>query len=238
MKKLFAILMALSLLLSLAACGKTEPTEAPTEAPSEAPATEAPTDASTDAPTEAVAELSPIVGVYNGNSYSNTVLGISCDLSEEWTLLDLQDLIDAYGYTTDEFTDENIKSAVESAGSLTTYYAARNDGLQTLTITVASSAAYGYLEGKESSVVEMMIPQMETQLPASGIEVQSIDSGVIDFAGHERSCISVVGSANETDLYEKQVITFSDGYLFVITAVSFLEDSCDELLSNFTALAE
>lgn len=222
MKKLFAILLALSLLVSLAACGSAEPTEAPTEAPSE----------------ESTGGMSPIVGVYDGNSYSNTVLGIACNLPEEWTLLNLQDLIEAYGYTADEFSSENIQASVESAGSLTTYYATTSDGLQTLTITVASATAYGYLEGKESSVVELMIPQMETQLPASGIEVASIDGGTIDFAGQERSCISVVGTTNETDLYEKQVIIFSGNYLFIITAVSFLEDNCDTLLSNFTALAE
>ena len=66
----------------------------------------------------------------------------------------------------------------------------------------------------------------------------NIDGGTIDFAGQERSCISVVGTTNETDLYEKQVIIFSGNYLFIITAVSFLEDNCDTLLSNFTALAE
>ena len=59
MKKFFALLLALTMVLALAACGTepkpTEPTNAPTNAPTDAPTdapTEAPTNAPTDAPTE------------------------------------------------------------------------------------------------------------------------------------------------------------------------------------------
>ena len=61
MKKFLAILLALSMVLSLAACASTDTkaTEAPTEAATEAPteeATEAPTEEATEAPTEEVTE--------------------------------------------------------------------------------------------------------------------------------------------------------------------------------------
>ena len=52
MKKFLALLLALVMVMSLAACtGTTEPTDAPTSKPTDAP-TAAPTDAPTDAPTE------------------------------------------------------------------------------------------------------------------------------------------------------------------------------------------
>ena len=52
MKKLFVMLMAAVMVLTLASCAKTTPTEKPTEAPTQAP-TEAPTEKPTEAPTEA-----------------------------------------------------------------------------------------------------------------------------------------------------------------------------------------
>ena len=64
MKKLFAVLLALSMILSLAACGgeaETQPTEAPTEVTTEP--TEAPTEATTEATEAPVEATEPAVSV-------------------------------------------------------------------------------------------------------------------------------------------------------------------------------
>jgi len=77
MKKLFAVLLALAMMLSCCACGKTEAPETETpaaQAPTEAPATEAPeTEAPTEAPTEPAVALenedARIEGIYVDLSY-------------------------------------------------------------------------------------------------------------------------------------------------------------------------
>ena len=83
-----------------------------------------------------------------------------------------------------------------------------------------------------------MIPQLEQQLPGTGMTVESIEATTVEFAGQEHAGISIVGSLNDVGIYEKQVIIISGDYLFVVTAASYLEDNCDALLANFTALAE
>ena len=74
MKKFFALLLALTMVLALAACGTepkpTEPTDAPTNAPTSAP-TNAPTDAPTEEPTAAPtdAPTEPTVTVMTHEEY-------------------------------------------------------------------------------------------------------------------------------------------------------------------------
>jgi len=72
MKKLLALILALTVIISLAACSQTpDPTDAPTEAPTAAPTdgpTEAPADDPTDAPTEApVVDNAPFAFPFGGD---------------------------------------------------------------------------------------------------------------------------------------------------------------------------
>ena len=141
MKRIFCLLLCLSLLLSLAACGKQEsdPTEvvvqpAPTELPTEAPAaaeTEAPTEAPTESPVVSFETAELInnenlvftVSEFVTSEHLGLEMKVYCENKTDKTVIFSLDGVSVCGIMYDPFWAEEVTggSAVHSSVSFDTY---------------------------------------------------------------------------------------------------------------------
>ena len=248
MKKSIALLLALSMLLALSACGGTSgskadaPTPVPTETPAEIPSPEPteepvpePTEEPVEEPTE---EADPVLGVYDENSftYTNEFVGLGCQLDESWTLLDQAQIAELNGLVSELVTDEDAKKTLESAGMIQPFYALTEGGLVTVSIGIENlGLLYGVLLNEQSYAeigAEKLVPALESM----GMTDVTSEISTMSFAGSEHVVILVQGQLQGIDFYEALVCIKEDSYMVTVVAGSYLEDLTGMVLDMFYSL--
>ena len=246
MKKLFALILALTMLLSLTACGSSSapaatqepaPSAAPeaTPEPSPEPAEEA---AETPAEEPAQEEADPIMGVYDAETYTyiNEFLGLGFQMDESWDVFDEEGLAALNGMVSEVLTETEMADALENSGVVQVFYAQAEDGLVTANIVVEN---LGLLYGAvldEQAYVELADGQIAPALEATGMTDVTIDVSTASFAGAEHPCIAIHGLYSGIDFYESIVCIKVNRYMAVITTGSFMADVTGDVLAAFYSL--
>ena len=252
MKKLFVLFLVLSLIFSiLAGCGKEAPeptTEAPTSEPTtespttEAPTTEAPT---TEAPTtEAPTTEEPttedtdepgLLGNLNGNTYENPLAGFGCTLDDTWYIYNDAEMAAIMGITTNMFTDENIKSAIDASGTAMIFYAAQNMSMPNLNITVENLGAAASLFTADQ-YVDAVLQNMEPTLSSAGFTNITLEKITVTFAGEEIPAVTVAAEVAGMQVHELLIPVIRGDYIFNTTICSSTADECMAVLPHFYAV--
>ena len=245
MKRLFAFLIAGAMLLSLCACGdapqntgSTE-TTAPAAQETSAPATQptaAPTTQPTTAPTTQppATEEDPQLGSYADGVYTNDFIGIRCSLGEDWHIYSEDEMAQLFGTVAGLTTDEDLAALLESANVAYLFYAAADDGLVTINITLEKLSVLNGLLLDEQSYVELSAEQLPAALESMGMSGVAAETGSISFAGGEHAGLTVHGALSGVDFYERLVCVKVGSYMAIITVASYYEDVTTELLGMFT----
>lgn len=252
MKKITAMILLAAMLLSLAACGSdssaggAEPTSAPET--SDAPATEPPEDPpaetdKNDAETpdqagESEETSEPVLGVYHvdTNTYENELIGLGCQLDEDWRVYSADEMAELNGMVADMMTDETIAEQLESSGYVQAFYAQLGDDPVTVNITVENlGLLYGTLLD-EQQYAELSIDQLPAVLESMGLENLSTEITAATFLGSEHTAINVYGQIQGIDFYETLVCVKVNRYMACVTAASYLADVTGDVLNMFYAL--
>ena len=240
--KIVAVLLLVCMLLSISACGsknvndeikETIPT---TEAPTtEAPTTEAPT---TEAPTEEPSEDAVIDfnrGNVDGNTYTNYLFGISCELDDTWTIADEAQLAQQVGLTADLFSGTKIEDLIEQLGVAMIFMASRDDGTS---ININLEKANSLITTQEdlNAAVDTLAAQMPAIFASSGIEnVESVAENMT-FCGEEHYGIHTNIGGDGVAVYQRQVMLMAGGYIATITVSTASADGTQEILDLFAPL--
>ena len=252
MKKITALILLAAMLLSLAACGgnpsvgSAEPTPTPeisddpvSEPPEEPPAETDETDAETpDQTGEPEAPSEPVLGVYHAdsNTYENELLGLGCQLEEDWRVYSADEMAQLNGMMVDMMTDEAIAEQLESSGYVQAFYAQLGDQPVTVNITVENlGLLYGALLD-EQQYAELSIGQLPAVLESIGLEDISTEITTATFLGSEHTAINVYGQVQGLDFYETLVCVKVNRYMACVTAASYLADVTGDVLDMFYAL--
>ena len=252
MKRIAALILLAAMLLSLAACGNNpsgagaEPTSTPET--SEAPASEPPEEipAETDEPDaetpdqagEPEAPSEPVLGVYyaDTNTYENELIGLGCQLDEEWRVYSADEMAALNGMMVDMMTDETIAEQLESSGYVQAFYAQLGDDPVTVNITVENlGLLYGTLLD-EQQYAELSVDQLPAVLESIGLENLSTEITTTTFLGSEHTAINVYGQIQGVDFYETLVCVKVNRYMACVTAASYLADVTGDVLDMFYAL--
>lgn len=247
MKKLFAVLLAVVMLLSLVACGQDENEETTASTTTEA-TTEEPTETTTEEPTEtepteteptetestAIEAENTMLGAVDGAVYENSYLGIGCDLGANWYIYNETELAAVAGITEDMLSDEGILNSLETSGVAFLFYAMQNDGMATVNINMEKTVLAGLLTA--DTYIDASLETVETALTSAGMENLVVEKGSISFAGEERPCIVIEGVASGIGIYEIVVPIVYDSYVACITAATYNSNSCADVLAGFYAL--
>ena len=225
LKKITALIMALIMVFALCACsddddakGKVEPGTVETGAPSAEP----------EKPLE--------LGTLSGGKDANDYFGFGCELDDQWTYADEDQLLSMIQATADLIDDENFKDDILDADMFYDMMAVYYDGVTSMNVVVQNiGAAYGALLDEETMVDET-IKVLPDQLAAASMDVQSCEHVTVEFAGADHDGILTHSTVNGGDVYQLQTYVKVGKYVAVVTLSSPLEDNLDPMLGFFYAV--
>lgn len=237
MKKLIAFMLAALMVLSLAACGGDKP--APTTVPatdSPGTPTTAPTTAPTTVPetTEAVQQGSKL-GVVEGNTYTNSFLGITVTLDENWTFANDEEMAQIRGMTMDAMNDENLSQMLETSGAVMDMYAMDAEG-RTVNIVLENLNILQSVALTEKAYIDATAGQLSPMLESMGFSIVNAETTEITFAGESHAAIKIHASVQGVDIYETVVVVKQGNYIASITVASYDQDTTASVLDQFTAI--
>lgn len=229
MKKLFAILMTMILVLSLAACK--EPADI--RGDYEGGATNATTQATTaaTAPTEAFD-----TGRVNANKYTNAFAGITCELGTDWKFM-TDEQIRQNNETALGMVGDDYEKLLKNASSFTDMMATHVNGTDTVGITFEKLTGTNQLVTEES-YVNLSKDSLKGALESMGMTNVVLTTGTEVFAGKDHHYIAVSAKYSGYDVYERLVVLRCDNYVVVVTACTWHVDTCKTVLDNFQAIAK
>ena len=257
MKKLFVLLLCLAMVFGLCACGaaaprgeikdaselrnkeKTEHSEAQEEAAEEVEesAAEEIAEEKEEALTPETAEPEEAfdIGSVSGGRYENAFLGIGCELDENWTYLDKEQLAEMVGLATEMFEDENYREKIAQADMYQDMYAGRQDGLATVNVMIQNLGVAGMIMS-EKTILDNSEGELEKSFEAAGMTVVSVERNSGLFAGETHEGIRSELLYQDVPYYVQQYGIKAGTHVAVVTLGSFQEDQTAELAECFFAL--
>lgn len=235
LKKLFALLLALVLTLSLAACGgKTAPADdkTPTQNNETTDNTQEAEDTgdsqnpdntgdsqNTDNPDQVEFRR----GTVEGNTYTSDFLGITATLDENWIIANDEQLAQLGGLVSDSFKDEDIKKLLENGSTVYEFYALNQTDNSSVNITVQDLGSLGGIMVDEDAYADANLKGLPEVLSDGGITVTKLEKTTVAFAGSTHAALTLEGTVSEVALYETIVLLKNGPYMAVVTAASFDE---------------
>lgn len=229
MKKLTLILLALTMLMGLCACGSKDPADTTASTQN----TTIPTTVPTTAPVET---QEPQLGSYENGVYSNPYIGIQCTVDQEWYVYNREEMAQLNGLVLDTMTDKDLVEQLKNADVAYLFYAMKDEGLISMNITLEKLNLVNGILLDEKAYAKASVQQLPAALESMGMTGVTAKEEVFSFAGQEHAGVSVYGNYSGVDFYEKLICIKAGEYMAVVTVASYTEDLTGELLNHFSGI--
>jgi len=218
-KRIFAILLLVTLSLSMVACAEVDVLGV-----------------STPTTALAVSDGSTVSDSETPVAYKNDYFKYTCVLPDDWYVLNTDEIAQMIGYTVDTLGESDagdvIQETLESGESKMDFYAVSGDGMQNINIVLG-----------KLKVIEMLLPMQQLLDASSKVLVSGLEdmgatnvttsTKTIDFLGEERIALLVQGDYMGTTLYETIFVMRDGMYNTSVTMTSFSQDGSQDTLAYF-----
>ena len=225
MKKLFALLLVLSMLLC--GCGGSQPTGEVT------PITEAATE---PAPTEKPLSF----GRIEGGTYTNDYAGIGCQLDENWSVYSAEELQELPEMINGAVEGSQMEQVMEDYPQFFDLQAENVNDLLAVNVVytkVGMQERLTYAVLSEEETIDATLQHKDMMIESyiqAGMEVESVEKVKLTFLGEEHWGIRTVAYTQGVPIYMLQVMNFKLGaYGMNLNATSYLEDNAQSVLDLF-----
>lgn len=201
MKKILAVLMALIMILSFAACSKKPDEKAETE----------------------VITVNPERGTAENGNYNNDAFGIGLELSGDWYFLSDEEIASAMGTTADELFGEDVLAETEYLYDL---YCVENSSNTTVSITYENLGTIGEYTS-ESDYLNTVVNQLLTATENSGVE--SSELSVVKVSGMDYPCLNLTLSYGGMTIHERMIVRKVGTWIGTVTFATLDEAELDTL---------
>lgn len=178
------------------------------------------------------------IGTIDGSLYTNSFVGVQCDLPSPWYYCTGDELAFINNWTLDniEFSNDSAAEAIKNGSVSIIMYAENLDTAQNVNITVQY---FGYAV-EDYTPIEDLIDNsnasLEYALSVQGVEDLSVVRSTTTFLGETVPCTVVSGLLNGTPIYEQQVFISLGDYHATLTVASLSgENTTQEILDCFSA---
>ena len=232
MKKLFACLLTVALLLSFAACGQPDDIRGDVTPNTTTQATtEATTETTTEATTEATTEPEFSIGSSTGNTYKNEFIGIQCTLDGNW-IFKTDAEIQAINEATLGLVGEEYKNMLANATVLQDMFATHVNGMDTVNVVLEKLSLASALLSEEQ-YMNLAKDSAVNALASMGLTIVSSDVTKVQLAGKEHTALVVEANIAGFTIYEYMVVIKCNGYIACVTVATWNENTCLDILSKF-----
>lgn len=248
MKKFLCVLLALTMIFALGACGggdekadkaPEEAVETPAEeaaAPEEA--AEQPAESEPEeAPAEEPEEKDVTLGVVDGNTYESKYLGLGCTVPEGWNMLgpeqmqEIGDIVNGMLEDTDFANHPVIQDMYAinlDTGAVANIVLSKMEDMERAAMVIMT----------EEQIVENILANKDTMFEAykqAGMPVTSIEADTFEFLGEEHHVVKSLYSVEGVDAMMIQVFNYHTGgaYGATITFSGVTEEDIAELAEMF-----
>ena len=250
MKRIFALLLAVLMVFSLAACNNTPDTmfevddsnTSNTENNNVSPSfavdenlieTTVPIEEETQAETNvSTGEKEFALGVIDGNTYKNEFAGITFVADNDWEYYSDEKIRELNSFASD-LAGEDYKNAVKNANLLYDMFVAKSDSTQNVNIifqkctpaVLENFEAKKFLEGTLSTTKDAL-----TNIGASSVdyEIGKITMGNVEF-----DCLFLTSVYNNVTLYQAQVVIVRGEYLATISISADSSENLTKIADKF-----
>lgn len=174
-------------------------------------------------------------GVTDGNTYTNEYFGFAATLDENWTMLTEEQIAQITGQTAEALDDENLAKMYDDGKVVMEMYGVRSDN-STVNITVENLGTINGAKYDESGYVDESLKKLPDQLSAGGFTDIKTEKTTVTFAGTEHDGITITASVQSTAVHEVLACVKVGNYVAVITAVTFGDSNPSEILDLFKAI--
>lgn len=231
MKRIFALVLALTMVLSMTACGGASDVRGDVQT---AAATEPRGTVEATEPEEASVSM----GTSSGNVYTNQFLGLGCKLGEEWTFLSEEEIL-ANNQMTNEMvagSNEELAKKMENSPSFMDMMAMVQTTGSTVNVTLENlGLVYGTVID-EDKYLELGTANLDEAMAAIGVTNMQVELVSVPFAGTTAKGYRLTGEIEGTPLYQTAVCWKVGKYMAFISSSSFFEDTTMEALNGFYTL--
>lgn len=203
MKKTFAFLMALVMVLSLAAIS---------------PAARA-----TD-------EME--LGSVSDNVYWNETIKVGCKLDSNWYFYTQEEILKVNG-TTADMLEGDLAEMMKEGGSLTDMFAENQETAANVNVVIQQLSLTESLMIDEKNYLEVSIPMLEEGLIQIGLEDVKIVQNEREFLGGEHQSLEITGSIGDFSVYETMVAMKSGRTIVLVTVFTADKTELEDILGSF-----
>ena len=237
MKKLLALLLAMVMLLSLAACGNTSDDDEDDVRGSVSSQKDDDNDTDKDVDKETdkeAAEAEVEAGTSTNNTYKNAFAGITCTLGSDWTFMTDEE-IKANNERTMSMIGDDYAEAIKNATYFTDMMATHTNGVDTVNVIFEKLTGVNqYLT--EDQYADICKDSTKGALESMGMTNVTVTAEKGIFAGEEHNFLAVSGEFNGVPVYERLAVLRCGSYVVSVTACTWYTDTCKNILDSFKAI--
>lgn len=250
-KKFLVAMLAMMIMASSVACGKTDTDKGPLkageesseasfeikedsadEASSEASALEA-VEAASEASSEEATEVTAdeAAGYVDGQAYINENFNLKFNIDSDMSFADEQGVADLNNAAGD-FTNDTIKKYVDEGKVMIVAYATDDTMLKSFNVALQSVGSLVTTLVDEETVLNASADSVVDLLTQQGFEDVTTEIDKVQFMGEEHSSLLISAKIQGIDYYERVCCLVDNGYVMSLTTGGLTKDDVRHLFEN------
>ena len=250
-KKFLVAMLAMMIMASSVACGKTDTDKGPLkageesseasfeikedsadEASSEASALEA-VEAASEASSEEATEVTAdeAAGYVDGQAYINENFNLKFNIDSDMSFADEQGVADLNNAAGD-FTNDTIKKYVDEGKVMIVAYATDDTMLKSFNVALQSVGSLVTTLVDEETVLNASADSVVDLLTQQGFEDVTTEVDKVQFMGEEHSSLLISAKIKGIDYYERVCCLVDNGYVMSLTTGGLTKDDVTHLFEN------
>jgi len=175
-------------------------------------------------------------GQHNEDTYLNLTGGFSATFpKDDWYIYSASEIAEVYGYSKEVLEKESGRTnLLESGETLIDFMVAERTTSNNVSVSITQLPGLAAILDEET-IMTASLQEVINSL-STVYEITDYSTDTSDFAGAVHPVLRMTMSYYGINIYESQVYLKADGYLFIITATSFYDDTTEDILSIFTPL--
>lgn len=242
-KKILAVLLALAMLFSFAACGGSDDEDVKGKIESDTEDvldTEEEEDEEDDEKEDEKEEEEDDdseleLGKTKGSKYENEFIGLGVKIPSDWTFYDEEKIAEINGITQD-YMDEELVEAVKQADYFYDMYAATEDSSQSINVMFEKGSKAQIKDADLEQIAETTIESVKKTYENYGFEECNGEVTEIKIDGKKFTGFTMISTINGKEIHQAGFLIKKGEYIASINITAASEDKLEELLDAFYLL--